>query len=455
MMLSRNSVRLRLYVASLGSIALALVIAGVGLTQLFQSHVERRSRAEMNNHIRQLASSLTFRADGTPALSRSPADPRFDQQLSGLYWQIEEEGGRVLLRSRSLWDTALALPLDKLPPGQVHSHEIKGPLMADLLVHEEPVIFRAPAGERILRLEVAMDRADVRLAVHVFVEQLTPSLALLALVLVGSAWLQINIGLRPLEAVRQGVNAITSRQKRRLDDVYPEEVKPLVNEVNELLDARDKAVERARTRAGDLAHGLKTPLTVLIADARKLHDMGQREMAREIAEMARTMQRHIEHELARTRVAVEARRAPDEADVARIVRGIVGALRKTPWGEQLEWRLDLPPRLDAWVDPDDFMEVAGNLLENASKWAKSRVFVSARNGDGAVRLTIADDGPGVPSDMLAELGQRGARLDAQTTGTGIGLAIVKEIIEAYGGRLLLRNGVNGGLVAEAEFPMAA
>ena len=160
---------------------------------------------------------------------------------------------------------------------------------------------------------------------------------------------------------------------------------PLVNEVNELLDARDKAVERARTRAGDLAHGLKTPLTVLMADARKLNDMGEREMAHEIADRWPGPCSGTWSMSWRGRGSPRGAARAAEADAARIVRGIVGALRKTPWGERLEWRLHRPERLVAPVDPDDFMEVAGNLLENASKWAKSRVDVSIRNGDGAVR----------------------------------------------------------------------
>jgi signal transduction histidine kinase len=448
----RNSIRLRLYIASLFSIALAVVVAGAGLVLLFESHVERRLRSELNNHIRQLAASLDFKPNGAVTLSRAPVDPRFDRQLSGLYWQIEEERGQPLLRSRSLWDATLNLPKDKLPPGMVHRHEIKGPLMADLLAHEEPVVFASPTGPRVLRLEVAVDRKDVRKATEAFVNELIPSLALLALVLVGSAWLQINVGLRPLEAVRQGVNAIVSGQKERLDADYPEEVTLLVHEVNELLDARDKALERARARAGDLAHGLKTPLTVLMADARKLNDRGEQEMAKEIESLALTMQRHVEHELARTRVAAEARRGAAEADAPRIVRGIVSALRKTPWGERLEWRVHSPERLFAPVDSDDFMEVAGNLLENASKWAKSRVDASVWNVGGEVLLMIADDGPGAPPGMLAELCKRGTRLDEKSGGAGIGLAIAKEIVEAYGGRLTLRNGAAGGLRAEATFP---
>lgn len=453
--MTRNSIRLRLYVLSAASIAAALLVAGLALVAMFESHVERRVRAELTNHIRQLISSLEFKADGAPALSRPPADPRFNEPFSGLYWQVEEEGGgAVLLRSRSLWDAALVLPADRLPPGQVHTHEIKGPLMADLLVQEAPIIFTAPNGRRTMRMEVAVDRRDVQFAARDFAGELAPSLALLALALVGSAWLQIDVGLRPLEAVRQGVNAIASRQARRLDEGYPDEVTPLVNEVNELLDARDRALERARARAGDLAHGLKTPLTVLMADARKLKEKGEAELAQEIVDLAQSMRRHVEQELARTRIAAEARRAADAADVARIVRGVVGALGRTPRGERLAWRVDLPERLDAPVEADDFMEVAGNLLENASQWAKSRVEVSVRQEEGAVRLVIADDGPGAPEALIGALGRRGARADGQSGGTGIGLAIVREIVEAYGGRLTLENAAGGGLKAEAAFPAA-
>lgn len=449
-----KSIRLRLFVVSLASVAVALVIAGAALVELFANHVERRVTAELTNHLRQLAGNLSFNADGSIAEQMQLSDPRFEQPFSGLYWQVTEVGKGVLLRSRSLWDTTLGPPDDTLTPGQVHNHIIPGPLKAELLAQEELIIYGTPGGKRSVRIMAAVDRNELRAARHEFAEALRLSLGLLAVVLLAASWFQIVVGLKPLEAVRLGVNAVRARQKRRLEDSYPDEVMPLVAEVNTLLEAQDHTIERARTRAGDLAHGLKTPLTVLMADARKLKEAGNAELGQEIEDMVKAMQRHIERELARTRVAAEARqRVTEGADAVRIVHGIVGALRKTPRGMPLDWRLELPERLEVPVQVDDFMEVAGNLLENASKWAKNWVRVAATTDGREMCLCVSDDGPGVPEGMIAALGHRGARLDSHMPGTGIGLAIVKEIVEAYGGTLTLRNEAGGGLSAEAVFPM--
>lgn len=450
-----KSIRLRLFLAALVSIALALVVAGFSLVKLFEGHVEQRFQAELSNYIRQLVGSITIEANGGITQAGSPADPRFEEPLSGLYWQIEEDGKDVLLRSRSLWDTKLILPSDNLRPGKVDTHTIPGPAHTELLVQEQLIIYPVPGGKRSLRIAAAIDSNELVQARHEFAEALFLSLLLLAAVLLSASWVQIVVGLRPLEAVRKGVNAVRARQRQRLEDGYPDEVMPLVAEVNTLLEAQDQAIERARTRAGDLAHGLKTPLTVLLADARKLKDKGETAIGQEIEDMAAAMQRHVERELTRTRVAAEARRVSPDTDAVHVVRGIVAALVKTPRGGRLDWQIEMPARFDAPVQADDFMEVAGNLLENASKWAKSWVRVAARNGGGAMVLEVTDDGPGVPEDMIAALGQRGARLDSQMPGTGIGLAIVKEIVEAYGGTLTLRNEATGagGLHAEALFPL--
>ncbi|MEJ2118264.1 MAG: sensor histidine kinase [Alphaproteobacteria bacterium] len=352
--LKGNSIRVRLFIASLASIALALVIAGFGLIKLFEHHVERRFTAELTNHMRQLAGNLTFGTDGAVTMPVQLSDPRFNQPLSGLYWQVSEEGKKVSLRSRSLWDTTLATPSDTLTPGEIHNHILQGPLKAELLTQEELIIYDTSSGKRPVRITVAIDRNELLTARHEFAEALMFSLGLLAVVLLGASWLQIVVGLRPLEAVRQGVNAVRARQKQRLEDGYPDEVMPLVAEVNTLLDAQDQTIERARTRAGDLAHGLKTPLTVLVANARKLKEKGEVEFGQEIDEMVKLMQRHIERELTRTRVAAEARQHMDAgADAVRVVRGVVEALRKTPRGSTLDWRMALPERLDTPVQSDD------------------------------------------------------------------------------------------------------
>ncbi|HEM46665.1 MAG TPA: HAMP domain-containing histidine kinase [Alphaproteobacteria bacterium] len=215
--------------------------------------------------------------------------------------------------------------------------------------------------------------------------------------------------------------------------------------MNDLLDAQDEAIERARNRAADLAHGLRTPLTVLVSDAGKLRSRGEREIADELEDLARSMQRHVDHELARVRVAGEGLYGRVGADLAEAVRGVLATLRRTPRGEALEWELEVPDECPVAIDAHDLSEVVGNILENAAKWGRQTVRVEVARRDGAVTMQVADDGPGVPEARIDTLGMRGVRLDEQTPGTGMGLAIVREILAAYGAGVSFRNRAAGGL----------
>ncbi len=452
--MKRRSLRLRLFVASALSIAAVLAISGFGLGALFERHVERRAAAELDTYTQQLAASIAIHASGAVTLSRSLADPRFEQPFSGLYWQVREMGGDLVVRSRSLWDHVLPLPPDALQPGVMHSHDMPGPQGATLMVREQLVIYTVPSGNRAMRIAVALDRQDIALVRDQFAGDMRPALMLLALVLMAAAWAQVSIGLRPLEAVRRGVTAIREHRRRRLEGGFPDEVMPLVAEVNELLEAQESAIERARTRAGDLAHGLRTPLTVLAGDARKLRERGQEEIANEVEELTRNMQLHIDRELARTRTAQQAARGKLSAELTPVVDRLIAALRRTPRGEALAWKLNIPDGLVVAAEAADLAEIAGNLIDNAMKWATASVQVSARQDGEVVMLAVRDDGKGVPDEMLAALGRRGARLDEQIPGTGLGLAIAREILEAYGGELDLANDPEGGLKATARLPAA-
>jgi len=453
--MKRKSLRVRLIVASTVSITVALVISGFGLSALFERHVERRAKAELVTFMHQIAASIAIDESGAVSLSHPLADPRFSKVFSGLYWQLQEEDGQPLLRSRSLWDQFLALPADALPRGGVHTHILPGPQDSTLIVQERHVVYSAPTAKRAIRIAVALDRREIAAASEAFAADMLPALALLAIVLVIAAWLQVSVGLRPLESVRRAVNAVRERRRRRLEGNFPEEVMPLVSEVNDLLDAQEGAIGRARTRAGDLAHGLKTPLTVLAGDARTLRDRGETEIADEIEDIARAMQRHIDRELTRTRIAHESGGERSKSDLGAVVAKLVAAMRRTPGGEALDWSLSLPEGIEIGVEPADLAEVAGNILDNAVKWARSRIWVAAsREENGGVILSIGDDGDGVPDEMIAALGRRGTRLDEQAPGTGLGLAIASEILEAYDGTLELRGGAEGGLQVTARFPPA-
>lgn len=452
----RGSLRLRLLAAGAASILLALALAGFGLVLLFERHVERRMALELEANLRQLIDGLGRAPDGTLDLLRPPAEPRFLEPLSGLYWQISEEppaqGGPVL-RSRSLWDAVLRLPPDVLQRGEVHRHTIPGPGGASLLAVERQVTLPASLGDGSMRAVVAVDRAELHAAGRAFARDLAPSLGLLAAVLIAAAWVQVTVGLRPLDLLRRRLAAVRAGREARLGAAgFPDEVRPLAAELDHLLDAQDAALERARARAADLAHGLKTPLTILAADAAQLRERGEGDLAAEIETVTEGMRRHVERELARARAAPAG--GLRQAAPAPVAQRVVDVLRRAPRGQDLAWEVEIPAGLTVDADAQDLAEMLGNLAENAMKWARARVRLAGRReAGGTVLLSVEDDGPGIPEAEAATALARGGRLDATKPGAGLGLAIVGDLAEAYGGSLGLgRSAGLGGLRAEIRLP---
>ncbi len=448
-----RSLRLRLVLAQAATIFVALALAWIGLTVLFERHLERRIDDELATYVRQLAGQLAITGDGAITLDADLVDPRFEVPLSGLYWQVESVPPGTLLRSRSLWDDALALPPDPLRPGSIHRHDLAGPGGALLMVHERPLVLGAAGDERQIRVAVAIDRASLATARAAFATQLSWALALLALVLIAAALAQVWFGLRPFEQLRRAVGLVRTRQTARLEGHHPGEVQPLVDEVNALLEAQSVTIARARAQAADLAHGLKTPLTILHAEATALRGRGDAETAATIEGLARDMQRQIDRDLARARIA-GSRSAQAVTPLAPIARQLVQTLERTPRGGRLSWTVDIDGALAVAVDADDLAELLGNLLENAAKWAVDVVEIAAALVADGVRVTVADDGPGVPADARDRLGTRGVRLDAGTPGHGIGLGIVSDITGAYGGKLAFADAAQGGLEVAVTLPKA-
>ncbi|MBS0643834.1 MAG: HAMP domain-containing histidine kinase [Proteobacteria bacterium] len=450
--MKKGSLRLRLFAAGAASIVVALTVAGGGLLLLFERHVERRVVAELETDLRQLIGGLALGANGALEVARPPAEPLFDTPLSGSYWQITPLGGGPLLRSRSLWDTVLALPQDDLTPGQEHLHDLLGPGGAMLLAAERSVRLPASLGGVQIRAVVAVDRSVVTTAARAFATDLLPALGLLALILAAAAWVQVTVGLRPLDAVRRRLAAVREGRMPRLGNDFPDEVRPLALEVDTLLDAQEAAMMRARARAADLAHGLKTPLTVLATTAEDLRARGDAAIADEINGVADGMRRHVERELARARVS-HATRSAVLQPVAPVIGQVVGVLRRTPRGQELDWAVDAPASVAAAVDPQDMAEMLGNLAENAVKWAQTQVTVTAVAAPDGCVVAVEDDGPGIAEDDMPVALARGGRLDESRPGTGLGLAIVTDLVEAYGGALALGRSGLGGLHAAIRLPL--
>ncbi len=465
--MTRHSLRSRLAVAALASITLALALAAVSLVALFERHVERRIGAELTTRLNQLAAAVQTAPEGAIEVEPQPQDPGFDTPLGGLYWQVDELASGTaepgLLRSRSLWDTALALPVDPLPAGAVHAHRLSGPAGQRLLVRERSVVINdgsdqpTGANTRTLRLAVAQDDAELSAARNAFAADMLPYLGVIALLLGLATWVQIRAGLAPLDRLRQDVYAVREGAAERLPEHYPDEVLPLVAEVNELLAAREAAIARARGWTADLAHGLKTPLSALAADADLLRNQGHPALADDLDQLAEQMRRRVDRELIRARLRSGTSRQPGGADVPDAVKRVLRTLERTPQGGRLHWRLDTPSVAIAALPRDHLLELLGNLLENATKWACEqvdiRVKVPSKAGD-EIQISIADDGPGIAEDQLHRLGQRGLRLDERQAGSGLGIAIARDIVDAYGGRLDFRRAEAGGLAVRVCLPAA-
>ena len=353
--MTRHSLRFRLLLAAAVSITLALVAAGLGLGALFERHVSRHQEARLAQSLDQILGNLELGAEGRIRLAGTPADPRFEIPLSGFYWQIQDDGHPTLLRSRSLWDQMLNLPGDDLPDGVLHRHDLGGPAGQSLLVLERRVLFRPESEARPLRVAVALDRRELAAARRDFAIDMLPYLVVLGLALVLAAWLQVRVGLAPLERLRQGVRAIRSEGLGRLPPDHPEEVLPLVEELNALIGAQEGAVERARAWTADLAHGLKTPLVALAADAERLRALGQPELADDLEQLAQTMRRRVDRELIRGRIRARqsgpsgsgpsgvAGGPPPAADLGTCLDGVIRTLARTPRGPRSTGNLTVPP----------------------------------------------------------------------------------------------------------------
>jgi signal transduction histidine kinase len=360
-----------------------------------------------------------------------------------------------------------------VPDGVLHRHRLRGPAGQSLLALERRVLFRPDSDARPLRVAVALDQQDLAAASRDFATDMVPYLGVLGLFLVVAAWFQVRVGLAPLERLRRDVQAIRSDGRRRLPTDHPDEILPLVEELNALIDAQDGAIERARAWTADLAHGLKTPLVALAADAERLREAGLGDLADDLDQLAHVMRRRVDRELIRGRIRARRQRPPQGAgataggatltDFGATLDGVVRTLARTPRGTGIDWDLDCPPGVRVVLAPEDLAELLGNVLENAVQWARGRVAVrAARRASGPnatgpgdwVEIQVEDDGPGVPESALQSLGQRGLRLDQRTQGSGLGLAIVQDICEAYDGTVAFALAAMGGLSVRLHLPAA-
>ena len=434
------SLRLRLVLGGALAIMLALGLSVVGLLVLFGAHVERRAEAELSVQLDQIIAGLDL-VDGQIVMATAPADTRFTPPYSGHYWQVDLPSQS--LRARSLWDATLVLPSDPQIDGQVRFYRVEGPNGQELMAAMRGVILPARLGNQNARTIIATDLTQIITARRAFAADLLPYILLLGFVLIAAGWVQITVGLRPLSRLRERVSGVRTEAKNRIGDDWPLEVNMLATELDDLLDARAADLTQAQMRAGNLAHGLKTPLQALMGEASRLRETGDTAAAQGIEDVVLTMRRTVDRELNRTRRLAGV--GIVESNVLQTVTGIIAVLHKTPNGHRIEWKIDIGEDLLVALDPNDLAEALGAVLENAARFATSVVHVTADEGQ---YVTIRDDGCGIPAEQREGMLARFARLDEH--GSGMGLAIASEIMRAAGGDIILSD-AHPGLCVDLHF----
>lgn len=442
-----SSLRLRLILGGMAAILLALTVAGGGLVHLFKRHAERTIADDLDLHLKQILATLDVTPEGRIALAKEPRDPRFETPLSGLYWQVSDDRGQIL-RSRSLWDATLPVAADAILPGEEHLHVLHRFTHGEVLAAERSVVLNVAGSRMPVRVVVAVSLANVSKAASSFTRDLIAALLILGLVLTAATIFQVSLGLRPLGALKRGVADIRAGRVSHLETEVPSEVRPLVEELNALIDTQERQIERSRGRAADLAHGLKTPLAALSADARRLREKGEKAIAGDIESVVSAMGRHVDRELARARARGSAVGGlPRSTPLAPLTASLVATLERTPRGERVAFESRIAPGVAIPIDRQDLAEILGNLLENAARHARSHVLVSLEVAHG-YSIHVEDDGPGLDEAARHRVVKRGVRFDESESGAGLGLAIVQDVLEAYGWVLSLdRSPGLGGLRA--------
>ncbi len=448
------SLRLRLLLWAALGVSLALLVAGIAIAAMFTSNVEHRVRQDLDATFTRLA-ALIDHESSPPSLASPLADPRYDTPFSGLYWQIRDLDTALVGRSRSLWDFELQAGSPPANSDRGWFAVIAGPGDHDLTALVRQVRVTTDAGPRSLRVIVAEDRSILGASIAQFGRDLALALLVLGAGLVLAAWLHVHFGLKPMTAIRQGVEDVRRGRAQRLSGRHPSEVMPLIGEVNDLLRSQQASIEFARARAADLAHGLKTPLAVLSTIAAELRQRGDAKTADLIEQLSGEMADRVDYQLRLSRLHQRTRSEVLSASLNKALDRAVLVLKRTRAGEDLQWRVNVEADLWVDIDPHDLTELVGVILENAAEWGESTVTIAARRrGDKAI-VDVEDDGPGLPDPQLHTVVQRGNKLDETGHGSGLGLAIAAEIVQLNRGTLEFGHAGLGGLSVALALPLSS
>lgn len=449
-----NSLAFRLFAAAAVWALVVLPITAFVLISVYRGAVESNFDSRLNVYLTDLVVDLAAASTDPAAKPPSLTDPLFRRPFSGWYWQITPLGSptQLLHTSESLLDQRVTLPSEVGIAADVNltrHANLEGPDKHRLRVLEREITLdEGESGKIKLSFAVSGNSDEIEKTISEFRTLLILALTVLGLGLVLATYFQVRFGLRPLRAIGQGLASIRSGDAEQLEGDLPTEIVPLQSELNALIVSNRAIVERARTHVGNLAHALKTPLSVITNEA-----AGKRTaFASKVAGQAELMRDQIAHHLNRASMAARSGVIGGQTRVKPVVEALIRALNRIYEGRKLTLRLDCPDDAAFHGERHDLEEMVGNLLDNACKWAKSDVSLTVSAAGEIIVIMVDDDGSGLPKNERLAAIKRGRRLDETKPGSGLGLSIVAELTHLYKGRLSLEQSEKGGLRARLELP---
>lgn len=455
-----NSLAFRLFLWATAWTVVILIVTGVVLSSLYRSAVERAFDRRLDVYLRTLVADVASPEEGADKFPQSIGEPLFELPLSGWYWQVTRLDGKKpeLHSSRSLWDSGLPRLPDDRPTSVTDYREgyAQGPEDQKLRLVERNIDLGSDGRYRIA---VAGDASEIDDETRGFDRAIGATFAALAIALLLTTALQVRFGLAPLARISQSLAAIRSGRAERLEGEFPDEIAPLARETNALIDANREIVERARTHVGNLAHALKTPLSVIVNEAAARADDP---LAHKVLEQTDIMRDQVARQLERARLAARPTVLGTLIDVPPVVTALARTMEKLYHERDVAIAIDVPEHAQFRGEQHDLEEMIGNLVDNGCKWAQARVAIevladppvtgAVQGEKPRVHIIVDDDGPGLSPAEREKVATRGQRLDETKPGSGLGLSIVVELAGLYGGALTLGTAPIGGLRAELVLP---
>ncbi len=451
-----NSLALRLFVAATVWTVLILLVTGFALSGLYRNSVERGFDRRLGVYLKTLVADIAAPDIPIEKTGQMLGEPLFELPLSGWYWQVTrlDRTKPETTSSRSLWDRNLPnLGEQQVTPNPDGTRKayVQGPEDQKVRLVEREVDL---GDDGRFLVAVGGDATELDDEVHAFDWAIATTFMGLAVVLLLTTLFQVRFGLAPLSRISRGLVAIRSGKAEKLEGRFPVEIEPLARETNALLESNREIVERARTHVGNLAHALKTPLSVMMNEAAA---RGDDPLAGKVQEQIGIMRDQVTRHLERARIAARVAVVGTITDVVPVVQAVARTVEKTQRDKKLAIELDISGSAQFRGEKQDLEEMVGNLVDNAGKWASSRVSIEVlleqpQPGRHAVRIVVDDDGPGLTPAQREQVARRGQRLDESKPGSGLGLSIVVEVARLYGGTLNLGTAPIGGLRAELVLP---